>query len=117
MSSSNSKSHGRLLAAMLLLAAAALPSSAFALELGEAKQRGLLGETPSGYLEAVKPPTAEVQALMSEINAKRRAEYQRIAKENNTPLSAVEKLAAEKAIEKTPAGQYVKTPGGSWVRK
>lgn len=86
-----------------------------ALDLQTAKAQGLVGETLTGYLEAVKA-TPEVQNLVNSINAKRKAEYQTIAKRNNTSLQAVEQLAGKKAIEKTPPGQYIKV-GGSWQKK
>jgi len=57
-----------------------------------------------------------VQQLVNTINAKRRQHYTEIAKRNNTSLQAVEHLAGKKAIEKTPAGQYIKI-NGSWTRK
>jgi len=100
--------------ASLCLVLGALP--AFALELQDAKDQGLVGETPSGYLEAVNTPTAEVRELVDSINAKRKQHYQKIANGNNTSLSAVEKLAGEKAIEKSKAGHYIKQ-GGQWKQK
>lgn len=99
-----------LLLAMTLFA---LPASA--LDLRQAKSQGMVGETPSGYLGAVKPSPA-VNSLINDINAKRKAAYQNIAKKNGTPLSTVEQLAGKKAIDETPGGQYVFV-GGKWVRK
>jgi hypothetical protein len=89
---------------------------AYALELQEAKDQGLVGETPSGYLEAVKTPTAEVRELVDSINAKRKQQYQKIANSNNTTLSAVEKLAGAKAMEKSKPGHYIKLDG-QWQKK
>jgi uncharacterized protein len=89
---------------------------AFALELQDAKDQGLVGETPSGYLEAVKAPDAEVTQLIESINAKRKEHYKAIAGNNNTTLAAVEKLAGEKAMEKSKSGHYIK-PGGQWQQK
>ena len=103
----------KILVLLPFLAFLSLPASA--LNLGQAKSQGLVGETTSGYLEAVKPSPA-VNNLIKDINGKRRAAYQNIAKKNNQPLSTVEKLAGEKAINATPAGQYVKI-GGSWKKK
>lgn len=94
-----------------LLAAAA----AFALTLDEAKARGLVGETHTGYLAAVAP-SAEVDALVESINTQRRAQYQQIASEHGISLQAVEARAGLKAIEKTPAGQFVNT-GSGWQKK
>ena len=91
----------------------ALP--AFALELGQAKQDGLVGETNSGYLAAVKS-SSDVDALVADINKQRKAHYQKIAQKNSIKLEAVEARAGLKAIEKTPAGQYVNT-GAGWQKK
>lgn len=99
---------------MLLLPAA----PAAALTLDEAKARGLVGERPDGFVGIVDPAApAEVRALVEEVNAKRRAAYERIAKKNGVPLDAVAALAGKKLIEKTPAGQYVMDAQGNWVRK
>jgi uncharacterized protein len=103
----------RSLGVLLLSLSMAMP--AFALDLGEAKSGGLVGETSSGYLAAVKS-SAEVDALVASINSKRKAQYQKIAQKNNISLQAVEVRAGQKAIEKTPAGQYVNT-GGGWQKK
>ncbi|MCI5150468.1 MAG: DUF1318 domain-containing protein [Candidatus Electrothrix sp. MAN1_4] len=97
------------------LLALLLCQPAFALELSDAKAQGLVGETPTGYLDVVKA-SSKAKQLIKEINAKRKIHYQQIAKKNKTPLSAVEKLAGKKALEKTPAGQYIKV-GGKWVKK
>ncbi|MCI5122173.1 MAG: DUF1318 domain-containing protein [Candidatus Electrothrix sp. AUS4] len=87
----------------------------FALELQDAKAQGLVGETPTGYLDVVKA-SPDAQQLIKDINAKRKTHYQEIAKKNKTPLDTVEKMAGEKALEMTPAGQYVKV-GGKWQKK
>ncbi len=91
-------------------------SSAFALSLEDAKQRGLVGETPSGYLEAVAP-SAEAQQLVNEINQKRTEAYKAIAAKNGAGVDAVAQIAGKEAIEKAPSGTYVKLPGGNWTRK
>jgi uncharacterized protein YdbL (DUF1318 family) len=88
---------------------------AMALDLHTAKEQGLVGETGTGYLAAVKE-TPEVRDLVETINAKRKAHYQKIARRNNTPLSAVEQLAGKKALEKTPPGQFIRI-NGSWQKK
>lgn len=96
----------------LLLAA----QPAHALDLQTAKDQGLVGETPAGYLEAVKQPSAEVKALIDSINSQRREKYQEIAARNKTSLEAVELLAGKKAIEKSSPGSYIKI-GDSWQKK
>ena len=96
---------------MALLAATPLA----ALELSAAKDDGVVGETSSGYLAAVKP-SAEVNALVSSINSQRKAYYQKIAKENGIALEAVEMRAGKKAIEKSSPGAYINV-GNGWQQK
>ncbi len=83
--------------------------------LGQAKASGQVGEKPNGYLGAIAPggQTAEIARL---INEARRTEYQQVAKKNAIPLGDVEALAGKKAINKTPAGQFIQS-GGQWVKK
>lgn len=100
----------------LLAGAMALSLSAFALTLEEAKSQGLVGEQPSGYLGVVGASTPVLDTLVKDINQKRRSAYEAIAQRNGTQLGAVEQLAGKKAIEQTPAGQYVRLPSGEWVR-
>jgi uncharacterized protein YdbL (DUF1318 family) len=101
---------------ILLFLILLIPQALFALSLDEAKSKGMVGETPSGYLAAITS-TPEVSALLKDINGKRKAMYQDIAKKNGTQLNAVEQLAGKKAIEKTPAGQFVQDGSGKWVKK
>ena len=90
--------------------------SAFALSLDEAKAKGLVGERPNGYLGAVNPSNTEAQAVIADVNQKRRQAYEDIAKRNRTDLRSVETLAGEKAIQNTKPGNFVEGPGG-WVKK
>ena len=101
------------LAALALILITAFP--AFALELDAAKSGGLVGETNSGYLAAIKP-SSEVDKLVASINGKRKAHYQKIADKNSISLQAVEVRAGKKAIEKTAPGQFVNT-GAGWKKK
>jgi uncharacterized protein YdbL (DUF1318 family) len=88
----------------VLVAAIALvlAAPAYALDLHSARASGLVAETSEGYIKAVKP-SAEVNALVSEVNAKRRAEYERISKQNGQPVDVVGKLAAPQIMKN--AGQ------------
>jgi uncharacterized protein len=89
-----------------------------ALELEDAKTKGLVGETVTGYLAAVPGKSnPEVNALVNRINDLRRKEYQKIASKNGTAVAVVEKIGAKKAIDKTPAGQFVQRSDGSWTKK
>ncbi|MBL4834061.1 MAG: YdbL family protein [Pseudomonas sp.] len=106
-----------ILAAALLMAA---PALALTLNqamgaLPEAKSAGLLGERPDGYVGVVTPQgnAADIAKL---INEARRAEYQRLAKENGIALRDVEAIAGKKALDRTPAGQYIQL-NGVWMPK
>lgn len=90
--------------------------TANALDLQSAKAQGLVGETASGYLAAVQEASPAVDTLVAEINSKRKSHYQKIASSNDTPLTTVEQLAGQKAMEKTPTGQYIDN-GSGWQKK
>jgi uncharacterized protein YdbL (DUF1318 family) len=94
----------------------AWPATSMAIGLQDAKSQLLVGEKADGYLGIIKS-SPEVIALVNKINKARRQYYEDIAKRNGTSVDVVEKLAGKKAIDKTPAGQYVQLPPGSWVKK
>ena len=108
------------IASLLLLLSLSLPAAALTLNdamsaLGEAKASGRLGEMPNGYLGVVEDngQAAEIARL---INQARRAEYQRLAEQNGIKLTDVEAIAGQKALDKTPPGQYIQYQG-QWRRK
>ena len=43
--------------------------------------------------------------------------YRDIARKNNIPLATVERLAADKAINRAASGEYVQDLAGKWTRK
>lgn len=105
-------------ALMVMLVGLGWSAPSWAISLQDAKAQGLVGEQPNGYLDLVKADAAaDVKALMNDINALRKKEYQSIAQRNQTELNVVESLAGKKAIELTPSGQYVKLPSGQWAKK
>ena len=88
-----------------------------AADLQTAKSEGLVGERADGYLGLVKPAVpADVAELVRTVNAKRRAEYERIAAKNNLTLEQVQALAGKKAIERTEPGGWI-MPDGGWQQK
>lgn len=89
---------------------------AMALDLASAKTQGLVGEQPNGFLGVIKA-TPEAVELAADINAKRRAAYEEIARKNGITLEQVANLTGQKAIEKAAPGVYVQTPDGQWVKK
>ncbi len=100
----------------ILFSLALICQTAYGLDLQSAKAQGIVGETASGYLAVVTASNPAAQNLVHSINSKRKQVYQNIAKKNNTPLANVEHLAGQKAIAKTPAGQFINT-GGGWQKK
>lgn len=68
----------------------------YAANLDQAKQQGLVCELPTGYLKTVGNVPGDVQTMVQDINAKRRAEYTRIAEENGVQPDQVGKLTAQK---------------------
>lgn len=84
-------------------------------QLDSAKQQGLVGETPAGYLAVVRPD-GNAKGIVEAINEARRKEYARIAEKHDIPVAQVETVAGKKALEKTPAGQFIQIDGG-WVKK
>ncbi len=105
-----------IIAACVAILWTAVASSTFALSLDEAKAKGLIGEKLNGYLGAVNPSNAEAQALIEDVNQKRRQAYEDIAKRNRTNVKVVETLAGEKAVQNTKPGNFVEEPGG-WVKR
>lgn len=105
-------------AASAALMALVFTGNVLAADLSSAKADGLIGEKPDGYLGlVVSSAPADVRALVDEVNAKRRANYQKIARETDAPVDEVEKVGGIKAIEKTKAGHFVMDDSGRWLRK
>ena len=97
-----------------------LPVMAMSLEqalsaLGGAHSQGLVGVQTHGQLGLVTIG-GDAADIAAQINAARRAEYQKVAGQSGAKLADVEALAGKKAIERTPSGQYVQV-NGQWVRK
>jgi hypothetical protein len=92
--------------------------TAWAIDIGAAKAQGLVGESNSGYLAAVKTPaSADVNALIAEVNAKRKAEFDATAKKTGTTLQQVAYRFYELAVQKTAAGHYYQDAAGAWKQK
>ena len=93
------------------------PTSLWALTLEEAKDKGLVGETPTGYLGIVSGKgSREVQALMKDVNQKRKQTYQGLAKRFRKKLQDLEDEAGETAINNTRPGHYI-FRSGKWTKK
>jgi uncharacterized protein YdbL (DUF1318 family) len=100
--------------ALLVLGA----SSAFAISLHEAKSSGLVGERNDGYVGyVVTPPSAEVKAVVKDVNNKRKAKFSQSAKSNNVQIDQVSNRFYQRAISATKPGQYYQDASGTWVKK
>lgn len=101
------------LALMMLLALPALAET-----LDGARAKGLIGERPDGYVGAVVSPTADIQALITKVNAQRRTKYEQIAKQKGVPVEQIGALTAEKIVQDNlQSGWYYMDAGGNWAKK
>lgn len=98
----------------LFLLAFALP--AFALDLQHARTQGMVGEQRNGYIAAIAP-NPEVNALVADVNSRRKQEYERISKENGQTVDVVAKLAAVQIIGKLAPGSVYEGEQGGWQKK
>ena len=105
----------RIIAAIGLLL---LLQNAWAIDIHSAKEQGLVGEATTGYLAAVKKPaSAEVETLIKEVNAKRKAGFESTAKKTGTTLVQVSNRFYELAVQKTEPGNYYQDASGNWKKK
>ncbi|MEX2614662.1 MAG: YdbL family protein [Alphaproteobacteria bacterium] len=105
------------LLAFLAIVSVILTGPAAADSLDDAKRNGLVGETLRGYIAPVKAPSAETTRLVNDINQRRRAAYEDIAKKNGIPIQQVEVLTGQRIIERAPAGTFYQDSSGNWTRK
>ena len=102
----------------LLVSLMAVSVASAASPLAQPKADGLIGEQANGYIGLVKQNVpADVKALVNDVNARRKAGYQKISKRENTPLSQVERVGGNTAIEKTLPGNYIRDASGAWRKK
>lgn len=101
-----------------LLVCVATMAIAVASELTKPKADGLIGEQANGYIGLVTDDVpADIRRLVDEVNARRKAGYQRIADREGTALSEVEKVGGKTAYEKTLKGNYFRDVNGTWRKK
>jgi hypothetical protein len=100
----------------LLVVAICMSFSVSAISLDQAKQRGLVGEMPDGYLGVVVANN-NVNTLVATVNKKRKDIYINLARKNKITLQQISQLAGDKSIAKTKAGHFIKNASGNWVKK
>ena len=109
--------HSKRFTATVLLLLSLFASVAIAADLNQAKQKGLIGERADGYLGmVVSSAPADVVAMVADVNKKRKAQYEKIAKSNSITIAQVQALAGKKAIERTRGGDWIMVNGG-WQKK
>ncbi len=105
----------KLIATLILFLA--MPT-AWAIDLQSAKAQGLVGEANTGYIAAVKgSPSADVAALIADVNRKRQAEFESTAAKTDATLEQVRLRFYQLAVERTAPGHYYQDPGGNWRTK
>ena len=85
--------------------------------LDDARNAGTLGEQRDGYVGFPSKPSDATKALAKKVNAGRKKQYQKIAKDTGAPVSAVAAQAGAKLIQKAASGHYVQDAGGGWKKK
>jgi uncharacterized protein YdbL (DUF1318 family) len=79
-----------------------------------ARAAGQVGEKVDGYLGIVSGGNASLQAVVNDINIKRRAVYSEKAKAANATLDEYALTAGCQAIMATRPGEKYQAPDGSW---
>jgi len=93
-------------------------SVAVASPLTQPKADGLIGEQADGYIGLVRQDVpADIRRLVKDVNAKRKAGYQKIAAKQGASLKDVERVGGNTAIEKTLRGNYIRDASGAWRKK
>ncbi|MEC6797976.1 YdbL family protein [Photobacterium sp. S4TG1] len=93
-------------------------SPVFAITLQQAKQQGLVGETNTGFIAAIKPTkNPDVNRLINSVNNHRQKTYRTISQSHDLPLSTIKQQAYKKAVEKTQTGHFYQNNQGAWKKK
>jgi uncharacterized protein len=79
-----------------------------------ARAAGQVGEKPDGYLEAVGNAPAAVQAMVDDLNIRRREEYTRRARETGSTVEQFAFTTGCNLIARTVPGEKYQAPDGSW---
>ena len=95
-----------------------LLQNAWAIDIRDAKEQGLVGEANTGYIVSLKSPaSAEIRALVAEVNAKRKAQFEGTAKKTGATTAQVAYRFYELAVQRTAPGHYYQAPDGKWKKK
>lgn len=79
-----------------------------------ARSAGQIGEQPDGYLGIVGGGSAELRAVVSNINIQRKAAYTTKAQASGATVEQLAFTSGCNLIEKTAAGEKYRTADGAW---
>lgn len=82
-----------------------------------ARDSGQIGEKTDGYLGIVGTPTPALQAMVDDLNNRRRANYAERAQANGVTLIDYATTQGCILITRTVAGEMYQAPDGSWQRR
>ena len=82
--------------------------------LSDLRASGAIGERFDGFAEARQ---SSGRGVADSVNAKRRAEYQKVAASKGISMDQVGRIFGKKIIGKLPKGAWYLPNGGSWQRK
>lgn len=95
-----------------------LLQNAWAVDIRTAKAQGLVGEANTGLIAAVQTPaSAEVRALIAEVNSKRTAQFNRTAQKTGASVTQVAYRFYELAVQRTARGHFYQDAQGRWRKK
>ena len=87
-------------------------------QLQALRQQGQIGETATGYVEAVKPQFAgPTRNLVDPENSDRRELYDLLAKQTGTTPGTVASRNAARNFDRAAQGEWLKNADGSWRQK
>ena len=103
----------------LVVLVVALPSAAASAQsLADLRAAGIVGERYDGIaVVRTADASADVRALVADVNAKRQKIYAERAAEQNVPAGEVARVYAEQIFERLPAGAWFFNEWGQWRQK
>ena len=106
------------IAAVALVAATFAPVAALAEgrdpAYAAARAAGQVGEKMDGYLGVVGTPSAQLRAVVDDINIKRKAAYAAKAQANGATIEEYALSSGCQLILNTQPGEKYQTPSGAW---
>ncbi len=109
------------LAMAFILGAAAMTTSTASAgdpQIEAAQKQGVVGERIDGYLGIVSGNVdPALRRKVNEINNKRRALFDRMARDTGTTTAQVARISGEKQVARAKAGEFVMRDNGTWTKK